>query len=112
MTEEEKASLVEKIALEISKLNDDIKGLEAEVKGAETDDTDEITRMDSIVTKSMKDAALSAAKHRLAVLQHAATRVNSDDFGYCAECGDKIPLPRLMAMPESTYCVVCAEELS
>ena len=112
MTEEQKARISEKIAAEVDKLRADIEALEAEAKATSNDDTDEITRMDSIVTKSMKDAALSSAKHRLAVLQHAATRVKDEDFGYCAECGEEIPVPHLMVMPEATFCVDCAEEHS
>lgn len=112
MTDEDKARLAEKIASEILKLRSDMENLEEEVRAASTDDTDEITRMDSIVMKRMKEAALSSAKHRLAVLQHAATRIDNEDFGYCAECGEEIPLPRLLAMPEATFCVDCAEERS
>ncbi|WP_415713596.1 TraR/DksA family transcriptional regulator [Maridesulfovibrio sp.] len=32
-------------------------------------------------------------------------------FGECEECGEGIPIARLLALPESRFCVHCAEHL-
>ena len=94
----------------IARLYTDIAYLEQITQPVAAEDMDEITRMDSIVNKSVNDAALSAARRRLAALEFASKRVGDEDFGYCAECGEAIPTPRLMAMPETVYCVSCADE--
>lgn len=111
MTEAEKKAIHEKIVAEIARLKEDIENLKAVTQPTSTEDMDEITRMDAIVNRSVNDAALAGAKTRVAGLEHALTRLDDDDpeFGYCAECGEAIPVKRLLAMPESTLCVQCAE---
>lgn len=109
MTDDEKNRLREKILAETARLRQDVEGLKEVTKPVAPEDMDDITRMDIIVNKSVNDAALSAAKSRLAMLEYAGKRLDDPDFGYCVECGEAIPMPRLFAMPESTLCVDCAE---
>ena len=69
-----------------------------------------ISRMDNIVNQSVAEAQLSKAKVRLVRLKEALKRVDEDeDFGLCIDCGDPIPTARLKAMPETEFCVECAE---
>ncbi len=69
-----------------------------------------LSRMEAISTKGINQAALGNAKRKLARLQHALTQVDDPDFGVCYECGEPIPIGRILLMPESTMCVQCAEE--
>jgi len=69
-----------------------------------------LSRMEAISTKGINQAALSNAKRKLARLQHALTQIDDPDFGMCYECGEPIPIGRILLMPESTMCVQCAEE--
>ncbi len=108
MTEAQRQAVKEKIVSEIARITKDISGLEEVTKPVGAEDMDEITRMDSIVNKSVNDAALASLRSRLAGLEYALKRINDADFGYCLECGDEIPAPRLMAMPETAYCINCA----
>ncbi|MFO7784143.1 MAG: TraR/DksA family transcriptional regulator [Thermodesulfobacteriota bacterium] len=32
---------------------------------------------------------------------------NDEEFGLCEECGDPIPIKRLMILPDATFCVPC-----
>lgn len=109
MTENEIALLREKCCAEISRLKHDIAQLKEITEPVKPEDMDEITRMNIIVNKSVNDAALAAAKARLAGLDFASKHLDDPDFGYCSECGESIPFKRLLAMPESTHCVDCAE---
>jgi DnaK suppressor protein len=69
-----------------------------------------ISRMDTIVNQSVAEAQLSKARVRLARLEEALKRVDEDEeFGLCLDCGEPIPMARLKAMPETAYCVDCAE---
>lgn len=65
------------------------------------------------------DAAHGSAIHsswqqdmedRLAGLQAATNRMDDPEYGVCQECGEDIPLKRLLAMPGATLCVACKSE--
>ena len=109
MTEAEKNEIREKTTAEIARVKQDIEGLKEVTRPVSPEDMDDITRMDIIVNKSVNDAALTAAKTRLAGLEYALKRLDDPEFGYCVECGESIPVKRLLAMPEATLCVDCAE---
>lgn len=68
-----------------------------------------LSRMEAIGTKGINQAALANARRKLARLQHALTQVDEEDFGVCHECGQPIPMGRILLMPEATLCVRCAE---
>ncbi len=108
MTDAQRAALKEKILSELDRAAKDIAALEEITKPVGTEDMDDITRMDSIVNKSVNDAALSAARSRRAGLEYSLKRIDDPEFGYCVECGEEIPLQRLLAMPETSHCVACA----
>ncbi len=108
MTDKQRQALKAKIIGEIEKARQDVANLEEITRPVGTEDMDEITRMDSIVNKSVNDAALATARSRLAGLEYALKRIDDPEFGYCIDCGEEIPLPRLLAMPQATHCVDCA----
>ena len=67
-----------------------------------------ISRMDAINNKSVLEAALRKAEEKLKGLNYLKDKVDDDDFGLCARCKTEIPLPRMLFMPQSPYCVNCA----
>ena len=110
MTDADKEAIRAKILSEINRLKHDVERLSALTDPSALDNLDEVSRMDAIVSKSVHDATLAAARQRITKLEYATKRlVESVEFGYCAECGDGIPLVRLMSMPEAMRCVDCAE---
>ncbi len=68
-----------------------------------------ISRMDAINNKSVTEAALRQAKDKLSKLRHAMNRLDEADFGNCQRCGNPIPIMRVVLMPQSPYCVRCAQ---
>jgi DnaK suppressor protein len=44
-------------------------------------------------------------------LRRALTRIASGGYGICEECGGRIALPRLCALPDAVTCVRCQELL-
>ena len=68
-----------------------------------------ISRMDAINNKSVTEAALRQAEEKLKKLKFMLSQVGKDDFGLCARCGQVIPIGRLLFMPQSRYCVRCAQ---
>ncbi|MCG8410568.1 MAG: TraR/DksA C4-type zinc finger protein [Bacteroidales bacterium] len=68
-----------------------------------------VSRMDAINNKSITEAALRKAQEKLKNLEYMLSKVNDDDFGLCVKCKSEIPLGRLILMPQSRYCVRCAQ---
>ena len=109
MSDNDTERLREKIIQEIQRLKLDIQRLVELTSPEALEDLDEVSRMDAIVSKSVHDASLALARQRLGKLGYALKRIGADpEFGHCAECGETIPLVRLMSMPEVLYCVECA----
>ena len=44
---------------------------------------------------------------RLKGIENALQRMESDDFGYCDECGENISKKRLLAVPLTRMCINC-----
>jgi DnaK suppressor protein len=67
-----------------------------------------ISRMDAINNKSVAEAALREEEEKLRGLEYMLMNIDKKEFGNCSLCGQNIPLPRLLLMPHSPYCVKCA----
>lgn len=50
-------------------------------------------------------------RKELAKIQKAIARVDTDEFGFCGECGDEISDKRLKALPYAELCLSCANDL-
>jgi len=107
MTDTQRTALKEKIRAELKRIETDIAAL-AEITRPDSKDEDEATRMNNIVSKSVNDTALAAARARFAGLEYALQRIDGPEFGFCIDCGEEIPQARLLAMPEAARCVHCA----
>ena len=70
-----------------------------------------VSRMDAINNKSVGEAALRMAQRKLANLKHALANIDKEGFGRCKQCKNPIRPARLMFMPQSPYCVRCAERI-
>ena len=68
-----------------------------------------ISRMDAINNKSVNEAALRTAENKFTKLEIALNKINDENFGSCIRCGNEIPEGRLLIMPESNFCVNCAQ---
>ncbi len=69
-----------------------------------------VSRMDAINNKSVNEAALSNARDKLRDIEESLARIDTPDFGRCKSCGAPISTDRLMAMPESLYCMKCVRK--
>ncbi|PTN33477.1 TraR/DksA family transcriptional regulator [Desulfonatronum sp. SC1] len=96
---------------EMAGLREQLGDLEERARTVELDQqaVGRLSRMDSLANQSIAVNALGKAKSRLARLERALFRIEDEDFGLCADCGDPIAPARLLAMPEAVLCVGCAE---
>ncbi len=51
------------------------------------------------------------ATHFIQQIEQALHRLENGCFGVCDECGDEIPMDRLLVMPDTPYCIACKMEL-
>lgn len=67
-----------------------------------------LSRMDAMQAQAMAQASSQRREQMLKQIQAALTRLDKDEFGYCRDCDEQIPVRRLEFDPTSTRCVVCA----
>ncbi len=67
-----------------------------------------LSRMDALQVQAMAQAVEGRRRGRLQVIEAALKRLETDDFGYCSDCGEDIPAKRLEIDPATMRCVDCA----
>lgn len=67
-----------------------------------------LSRMDAIQQQAMAAAQSRRRSGRLRAIEAALKRMETDDFGWCEDCGDAIPAGRLTLDPCAVRCVGCA----
>ena len=66
-----------------------------------------VSRMDAINNRSVFEASLNNARHRLDLLKQVIKTIQDDDFGLCSQCRQSIPFERLKIRPEIRLCANC-----
>lgn len=68
-----------------------------------------VPRVDAMQMQAMSQAVQRRRMHRRHQVLQALRRMDDGEFGYCAECGEEIPLGRLNIDPAFPTCVRCAK---
>jgi DnaK suppressor protein len=68
-----------------------------------------LSRMDAINHKSVMEAALRSARTELTSLEYAQRHLDDEDFGLCENCGERIPVSRLLILPGTRTCMKCSD---
>ena len=66
-----------------------------------------VSRIDAIQQQSMAQANRRGAQIRLQQVRAALERMEEDEYGACAQCGDAVGFARLKVRPETPFCVSC-----
>ncbi|WP_112323307.1 TraR/DksA family transcriptional regulator [Oceanibium sediminis] len=66
-----------------------------------------LSRMDALQQQAMAKATHARRAAERARLQLALKRAATDEFGYCADCGEAIDHRRLAMNPALTLCISC-----
>ena len=69
-----------------------------------------LSRMDAMQVQAMAKAQEARRQARLKAIELAFGRITAGEFGYCAQCGDDIPVKRLEIDPVMPRCIGCMEE--
>ena len=92
--------------------------LQAQETGDEAEETVELdqtrmgrlSRMDAMQAQAMSIETGRQRRQKLLQIDAALRRIDSDDYGYCRECGEDIAAARLSADPSALMCIGCASE--
>ncbi|MBT3203389.1 MAG: TraR/DksA family transcriptional regulator [Gammaproteobacteria bacterium] len=71
-----------------------------------------LSRMDAMQGQQLAMEAARRRKLQLMNIEAALRRIQSDEFGYCLECGEEIDNRRLEFDPANSLCIECAEKSS
>lgn len=67
-----------------------------------------LSRMDAMQQQAMAAAQSRRRAGRMRAIEAALRRMAEDEYGWCEECGEAIPLGRLDLDPCAPRCVSCA----
>lgn len=70
-----------------------------------------LSRQDALQLQAMSKATQQRSQVEIKRLQSALKRLEANDYGWCEECGNQIPIARLRIDPAAEYCVACAQKL-
>lgn len=109
LTQEEKRDIKERINKKMQSLKDRIEEYKELTKPIPPSDSiGRVSRMDAINNRSVNEAALRQLEIQVMGLEDAMQRLGEDKFGRCVNCGEKIPLGRIIIMPGAIRCVRCS----
>lgn len=69
-----------------------------------------VSRIDAIQQQSMAQANRRAAQLRLQQVRAALERLDDEEYGVCAQCGEPVGFARLEVRPETPFCVSCQSQ--
>ncbi len=61
------------------------------------------------IREAVRDAETGRDAAELREISAALQRIDDGSYGKCVDCGEAIPLPRLLAQPAAARCIGCQE---
>ena len=101
---------IRKILLEEKeKIGDEIKSKQINLSDIERDVGDEVDKSMVEQERELNLLLQDREKQHLEAIEEALQRIETGEYGFCNECGDKIDKKRLMAMPLAQLCITCQQ---
>lgn len=111
MRETERQNLAQLMNSRIQRLNLILKSGDAIDKQKKKElEYDESARLDNLSQESVDVNLYVLAEQELSQLKANLKWIESDDAGICEQCGEDIPIRRLMAVPTTRRCINCAKD--
>ncbi len=67
-----------------------------------------LSRIDALQNQAMSQEGNRRREVEMRKIASALARIADDEYGFCIECGQQIPVGRLQADPSAAMCVQCA----
>lgn len=109
MNEEECSQLKRLIRSRIALLEEVLGGAMVVSDKKQQQEDDEAANLDLTINSAVESRVVENTKLELARLKNNLQWLDSEDAGYCDNCGREIPLARLKTVPDTQYCVFCAD---
>ncbi len=93
----------------VKKQQNIIKSYQDEPDEIDVDGGDEIDVAQGFTLKNVADSLSQRDLESLNRIKSALIRIENGTFGLCEECEEPIPEKRLLALPDCTSCISCAE---
>ena len=102
---------------QLLELREELEGLErAGADAAQVVELDQakvgrLSRMDAMQAQAMAQASVQRRESTLLQIEAALKRIDNDEFGFCRDCEEPIPVKRLKFDPTALRCVDCANAM-
>lgn len=110
LSPEEIAEFKEMLAEKRKSLIDQARDTLAAQEDQEVRAPDEVDQASTEYDQSFEYRMRDREKFLLRKIEKALTRIDEGEYDLCEGCGNPIGRKRLIARPETTYCIVCKEE--
>ncbi len=70
-----------------------------------------LSRMDALQAQAMSLESKRRREIRVRLIESALSRLDTEEYGRCVECDEKIARRRLEFDPAATRCIRCAEKI-
>jgi len=84
----------------------------SELEEAETQSPEPMERSTDRTLEKTLETEAEAERLLLGEVDAALSRMEGGTYGVCEDCGERVALPRLFAIPEARWCIRCARERS
>lgn len=113
LSQQEIARLRSLIEARLSSLTDGEASKRENARPVELDQTrvGRLSRQDALQSQALSVASLERNRVEIRRLRLALEKIEDDEYGWCIECGEAIPVARLEIDPAADYCVRCAASL-
>ena len=112
MHEAERQTLTQVINSRIQRLNLILRAGDAIDKQVKKEiEYDESIRLDNLSQEPVDVNLYVLAEQELSQLKANLKWLDGDDAGTCEQCGENIPIRRLMAVPTTRRCINCASDI-
>jgi len=100
-------AIKDKLSAELESLTSRLNHIEKDVAQAHSSDSAE--QAQERENDEVLDEIGNETLHSIEQIKAALKRIDEGEYGICESCGDEIAVERLQILPETTFCVKCAE---
>lgn len=90
-------------------LEDDLGAQDRKTVTLDQSSVGRLSRMDAMQRQAMAEATHRRRHARKGRIEAALQRIDEGEFGYCADCGDRIARKRVALDPTTPTCLSCAK---
>lgn len=109
MQEGQRKQIKEKIIAKISEIEEEIKQLEESAKPISPDSAyGRISRVDAMNNQAITESTLNDKRTEIQRYKYTLNRIDTEEYGKCAKCGNDINFKRLLSIPYANLCISCA----